>query len=116
MPTNTCALRISYDLNRAGFTIKGSGLTSTGADGSKYYLKIAALTSFLTTTFGPPQSLSAGQFNGPSSKTGIIYFKIPFEDATGHVTLWTGQDVIDRSEEQYGRWPAPRSALFWEVK
>ncbi len=114
VPNNTCALRMSYALDRGGYAVKGTG-TVSGADGSKYFLRNSALQGFLTLTFGQPQSLPGGSFAGPSGSTGIIFFRIPFADAIGHITLWTGQGVVD-PDEPYDSWPAPTSSLFWGVK
>ena len=115
LPNNTCAIRMSYALNLSGWTIaKGAG-TVSGKDGSQYYLTVANLQGFLTRTLGSPQRLPGGTYQGPSGVSGIISFNVPWPDATGHFTLWTGQDVIDRNDEPYYRWPSPTSALFWRV-
>jgi len=116
VPNNTCALRMSYTLNRSGYPIpKGSGAIS-GADGSWYLLRVKSLQTFLTSTLGAPTSLPGGTFTGPSGKTGIISFNVSgWSDATGHFTLWNGQSVVD-SDEPYQKWPAPTSTLFWGIQ
>lgn len=115
VPNNTCAIRMSYDLNHSGLTIpKGKG-TVSGADGSQYFLRVADLQRFLTSSLGSPQRLAGGSFVGPNGSTGIISFNIPFKDATGHFTLWNGHSVID-SHEPYQQWPKPTSILFWGVQ
>jgi hypothetical protein len=112
---NTCAIRMSYDLNHSGLTIpKGDGAVS-GADGNQYFLRVKDLQKFLTAALGEPQHLSGGSFAGPSGSTGIISFNIPFRNATGHFTLWNGNSVAD-PREPYQSWPLPTSSLFWGVK
>jgi hypothetical protein len=115
VPNNTCAVRMSYDLNQSGLTIpKGKG-TVSGADGKQYFLRVADLQKFLTGALGQPQRLAGGSFAGPAGSTGVISFNIPFRDATGHFTLWNGSGVAD-PKEPYGSWPAPTSTLFWGIK
>ncbi len=111
---NSCAVRMSYALNKSGLSIpKGRGAVS-GADGKQYFLRVADLQKFLTRALGQPQRLAGGSFRGPSGSSGILSFNIPFKDATGHFTLWNGRSVID-AKEPYQSWPAPTSALFWRV-
>jgi RHS repeat-associated protein len=115
VPNNTCAIRMSYDLNQSGLTIpKGKG-TVSGADGKQYFLRVADLQKFLTGALGAPQKLAGGSFAGPSGSTGIISFNIPFKDATGHFTLWNGSGVAD-PHEPYQNWPKPTSTLFWGIQ
>ncbi len=115
VPNNTCAIRMSYDLNQSGLIIpKGKG-TVSGADGKQYFLRVADLQKFLTGALGQPQRLAGGSFAGPAGSTGVISFNIPFRDATGHFTLWNGSGVAD-PKEPYGSWPAPTSTLFWGIK
>jgi RHS repeat-associated protein len=115
VPNNTCAIRMSYDLNHSGLSIpKGKG-TVSGADGKQYFLRVADLQKFLTGALGEPQRLAGRSFAGPGGSTGIISFNIPFQNATGHFTLWNGSNVAD-PKEPYGSWPAPTSALFWGIK
>ena len=113
---NSCAVRMSYDLNKSGLTIpKGPG-TVSGADGKQYFLRVADLQKFLTKVLGPPQVLHGNGWNGPSGRSGIISFNIPFRDATGHFSLWNGAGLIDRNApEHYDNWLPPTSTLFWSV-
>ncbi len=113
--SNSCAVRMSYDLNKSGLTIpKGKG-TFSGADGKQYFLRVADLQKFITRSLGPPQVLHGGGWSGPEGKSGIISFNIPFRDATGHFSLWNGASLIDRNSEGYDRWRAATSTLFWRV-
>ncbi len=114
VPNNSCAVRMSYDLNRSGFTIPREHGSVSGADGSQYFLRVVDLQQFLIGTLGQPQYLPGGTFTGPRGLSGIISFNIPFRDATGHFTLWTGQAVID-PDEPYSLWPTPTSILFWRI-
>jgi len=118
---DTCALRLSYDLNLSGVSIpKGDG-TVSGADKQQYYLQLPKLEGFLTSAFGKPTILPGGSFAGPEGKTGILMFKVAFGSygpagpSSGHGTLWNGSAVRD-PDSNYRGWPAPYKTLFWEVK
>jgi hypothetical protein len=124
---DTCALRMSYDLYASGWHIPKAAGTVSGGNKSQFYMTLPALQGYLTATFGKPQILPGGSFEGPPGKTGILIFKIAFGPgpggsgaSSGHGTLWNGSMVKDPEEhwppQTYGRWPLPSSILFWEVK
>jgi len=118
IPNNTCAIRMSYALNKSGLKItSGTGVTVTGADGSLYFLRVADLQVFLAASLGTAQTLAGGAYVGPPNQSGILSFNVAgFRDATGHFTLWNGNSLIDISDDDYDDWPAPTNALFWGVQ
>ena len=88
---NTCALRVSWALNRSGVTIPHiSSQTFLGDDGKYYFLSAKALLAWMKKTFGTPVSPyymtgSQGGLNGANfpnlinnlpNKNGI-YIMIP---------------------------------------
>lgn len=95
--TNTCVIRLSYALNRAGFLIPANarGLTTVrGGDDLRYAFRVREMESYLRRVVGPPKIVStnrdefAKKFSG---KKGIIMFKVDtWSDATGHFDVWDG--------------------------
>lgn len=115
-PNNSCAVRMSYDLNRSGLKIPKSKDTVSGANGAQYFLRVAALQKFLTSTLGAPSIIHGNGWNGPRGESGIVSFNIHFRDATGHFSLWNGATLIDRhAPYHYEGWPAATSTLFWSI-
>jgi hypothetical protein len=97
--TNACSIRLSYVLNRSGVHISRSTLweTVTGGDHANYIYRLAGIRAFLSHTFGRPdihKGLGA-QKSDFSGKQGIIVFDLNFSDASGHATLWSGDDAAD---------------------
>ena len=96
---NTCAIRLSYTLNRNGFPLPSNFpglLTVKGGDGYRYALRVAETRKWLAFTLGKPDfdlSKKAGAaFDKKQIEKlkGIIAFEIQFSDATGHLDLWDG--------------------------
>lgn len=119
---NTCALRMSEALNQSGLSITKQKGTFKGANGKYYYLSVSGLEGFLTRTLGDPHILKGGTFAGPTGSSGIVAFNVSAwrPGATGHLSLWNGSGLIDRSEEGYDRWirtgALPQSTFFWGVQ
>lgn len=114
---NTCAMRLSYALNQAGYTIPHivdktiSG--DTDGDGVKewYFYRVSDITNFLITTFGQGESYNTDDLSGIQGRTGIIcYGDCNFGDATGHVDLWDGDSVVRQGYD--GRC---NSVTFWDI-
>lgn len=98
---DTCALRMSYALNQAGFTISKSDGKSAmkGADGQYFLVGQKDVGKFITKTFGfTPQQIAKSGVSGFESKfagkQGFVRFDIQFNHvgntATGHIALWNG--------------------------
>ena len=96
--TNGCATRMSYCLNYSGLPVsKIDGQTVTGADHKNYIFRVRQMVSFISDQLGKPDiskgpAATRSDFSG---KKGIIAFGVPFADASGHVTLWDGQQAAD---------------------
>lgn len=90
---NSCSLRMSYALNRAGVPIPHITGTGSGADGMWYFYRVADLGKYLNRTYGLPDlnGHSRSDFNGVH---GIIQFDVTiWTNAPGHFTTWDGSQV-----------------------
>lgn len=94
--TNACPMRMSYALNYNGFVISfAKDKTSSGADHKWYYYRVADLKQLLFDLFGEPD-LRGTERKTFIGKKGIMYFDVEgWNDATGHITLWDGNDCAD---------------------
>jgi hypothetical protein len=104
---NTCVLRMSRAFNYAGriheLPAHHHGLkTVHGADHKNYAYRVAQFIRYLRWKYGEPDVVSkqgvitADPFNG---KKGVIAWNVKgWGDATGHFTLWDGQDALYLSE------------------
>ena len=96
--TSTCAIRMSYALNRCGVKIPSrweSISNRRGKDGDFYIIRVVNLRTWMTSSFGQPDydfrkssksEIDRNQFKGLQ---GIIALEIGFNDATGHFDLWS---------------------------
>jgi RHS repeat-associated protein len=97
---NSCALRLSWALNKSGLDINPKLLPNalywTGADGKFYMMRVAEMEKYLTIVLGEPDivktkgttDITPSDFGG---KRGIIDFTVSgWGDATGHFTLFNG--------------------------
>jgi hypothetical protein len=96
---NSCAIRLSYTLNRNGFALPKNFpglLTVKGGDGYRYAIRVAETRKWLAFTIGKPDFETKKKAGAAFDKTqladmkGIIAFDISFSDATGHLDLWDG--------------------------
>ncbi|PTQ92463.1 RHS repeat-associated protein [Mucilaginibacter yixingensis] len=92
---NTCAMRLSYALNKSGATIPYiRGKTFKGSNNLNYFIRVKDMASYMDATYGQPNinGMRPGDFSG---KTGIIQFNVSgWSDATGHFTLWNGSSPL----------------------
>jgi hypothetical protein len=96
--TNGCATRMSYCLNYGGLPVaKIDGQTVTGADHKNYIFRVRQMVSFITERLGSPDITKGPEATRSDfiGRKGIIAFGVPFSDASGHVTLWDGQQAAD---------------------
>jgi hypothetical protein len=102
---NSCALRISYALNKSGYKIPFmKGKVGSGSDGNWYIYRVSDLAEYMTNTYGAPD------VNGTIKSSfkdlqGIIQFEVNgWNDATGHFTIWDGNNVGhgDYFEQSHG--------------
>jgi len=121
--TNACATRVSIALLKAGVTIdEGIKVTHGDLKGKRVILGAAALKDWLMKKWGKadywisrPQSLFDLQTNF-NDKRGI-YIMIPYLPrdfgATGHCTLWKGENTIG-GHHYAGSYAY--AAYVWELK
>jgi hypothetical protein len=115
---NTCAVRVSYALNRSGLTIPYmEGLVSSGADKMWYIYSVKALHAFLSQKkyLGSPIPvipLPSWRLS-LQHQHGIIEFDVPvgFNDATGHMTLFDGHEPVDGHDYT----EVSRTIYFWPL-
>lgn len=97
--TNTCAVRMSYILNHAGFIIpKIPGQTVSGGDQRQYFFRVKNLITFLETKWGKPDVVKYPPSGGGAlaGKKGVILFEVSgWDDAQGHATLFDGNTCYD---------------------
>lgn len=120
--TNTCAVRISYILNKSGVAVpKLKGKTVTGADGSNYFFRVADVIAYLTQRWGKPDVLLASPPSGGgplAGKKGLILFEVSgWGDASGHATLYNGSGCYDHCyfNEEGVNYKTSR-AHFWSLE
>jgi Type VI secretion system (T6SS), amidase effector protein 4 len=156
---NTCAARMSYALNRSGLRLPTApnGGSLKGDDGYNYWLRVAQLREKLKQHFGAADKQlihqkvgkiltqsdmnsrvqsSRGFIAGLGSMKGIVVFEVSgWSDASGHFTLWDGQNLKyvgpgehnNPSSSEYYFWLTRVNAaneiivqtnkvLFWELK
>jgi hypothetical protein len=113
---NSCAVRMSYALNRSGSKIPYiPGKTVSGANGDWYLFRVADLQNYLNNILGPPQQFSPQNWqSGIGNQTGIVEFLNNFSDATGHFDLYNGDTTIDG--EDYSVIPSALGVQFYSVK
>lgn len=97
--TNTCAVRMSYILNHAGFIIpKIPGQTVSGGDQRQYFFRVKNLITFLEAKWGKPDVVKYPPSGGGAltGKKGVILFEVSgWDDAQGHATLFDGNTCYD---------------------
>ena len=117
---NSCVIRVSRALNYSGQPIhRNHGvLTSSGADGLWYAMRVAEFDRYMRFTYGEPVVDVGGAATGPTARTsftgkrGIIEFKVAgWTNATGHFDLWDGlrcvhEDYFDKAS-RVSLWLAP---------
>ena len=104
---DTCALRMSYALNKSGFTIgKDDGRSAMkGSNGQYYLVSVADVSSFITKSFGAtPLHIGAsdvGTFvQNNQTTSGFVAFSIHFKNsnASGHVALFSNGQFRDKND------------------
>lgn len=136
---NTCAARMSYALNRSGLklprALKGGDIK--GDDGYYYWLRVADLREKLKGQFGAADNMlvhrmlekkpteeqlkarvdkAKGFIKDISSKKGIVVFEVTgWNNASGHFTLWNGQDLKYVGPGEHND-PKSYEYYFWLVR
>lgn len=120
--TNSCTVRMSYALNKAGCQIPYvKGKTVSGANGDWYFFRLADLSEFLQGQWGAAETLNPDGWKAAlAGQSGIIQYEIQWSDATGHMSLWNGATNVDGPKYDYSnpdvRHDAPfNGVLFWPL-
>jgi RHS repeat-associated protein len=98
--SNSCALRLSYALNYSGAEIPyHKGKTGSGADKLWYFYRVSDIKKYLLDTYGAPTIIQVTDSDFDKkvkNAQGIIAFDVSgWNDASGHVTLWDGNNCGD---------------------
>lgn len=101
---NTCTMRLSAAFNAAGHPIpqgRADLATRKGKDGKAYAIRVAEFKKYLLRTYGLPDIVRTPAAKGQgvpttdfASLAGVMCFDVQFNDATGHLTLWNGYQVV----------------------
>jgi hypothetical protein len=96
---NTCALRLSMALKRAGIAIPPAFKEGLAGDGSPLVIKVATMGKLVTSLFGQPWGMSKPpgaplEASDLPTFSGIVAYHVQWRDATGHVDLWTGRGFV----------------------
>lgn len=95
---NTCAVRMSYAMNYVGIRVPKSYpdmLTLPGGDGRRYAIRVSEMRGWLRHELGKPDFEVKKKVHEPFDRSaiadiqGLIAFKIHFDDATGHLDVYT---------------------------
>ena len=133
---NSCAMRLSYAFNKGVFTVPSKVNIFPnpddverwrGKDGKAYIIKANDMIRWIKKEFGNPElevethgkDISSQLFN----KKGIIVFIVDgWDNATGHVTLWNGNECGDHCYFTHPISPVgynqikTTKVLLWELK
>jgi hypothetical protein len=114
---NTCIIRVSRSLNSAGHLIPvwtKPFRTRMGSDKRWYGLRVKEFWDYMLKTYGPPDVYAKAPIDRAAfaSAPGIIGFRRPFKDATGHFTLWDGSDLLQGGLEHDYFAEASEAALW----
>jgi len=119
--TNTCVVRLSLPLNSLGELIPPWSKpfrTRKGKDKRWYGLRVKEFWDYLLKVYGPPTLTMKAPFSRDkfAGIHGIIGFRVGrehFTDATGHFTLWDGNDLLYGGDE-HDYWQIATEAALWE--
>lgn len=112
--TYACALRVSATLVDNGELInKKSGITLTAKNGNHYIVNTEKLNDYLTANYElSDTSMDQSSYSG---RKGIIFFRIGYSDASGHITLWDGNNVLGGSYDASEYFSKANAVYFYET-
>lgn len=129
---NACAIRMSYILQQNGYRIPRDkfGKTSSGADKLWYLVLVKDMINYIETIWKDYPSTKLKYLKDPREiigKKGLLIFTvINWGNASGHVTLWDGEDCYDHcyfqnnldKNHRNDKPPLPRvtEIRFWEMQ
>jgi hypothetical protein len=96
---NTCAIRLSLAIGKAGLVIPSNVKEAIAGDGRPLIIKVKTMGDFLQSKFGDPWGMSKQPGIPATDKdlptySGIIVYHASWKDATGHFDLWDGKRFI----------------------
>ena len=120
---NACPIRMSYVLNKTGFSIvKGASYqTVSGGDKNLYLFRVNDMMNYMEHKFGKPdKTVKSPKPEDFANLKGIIVVKgHGWANARGHVTLWDGTKCSDTCHLMYdpdnGSF-VPEVASIWVLK
>lgn len=120
---NTCAIRMSYILNRGGLKIKYvQDQTVSGFINEKkfwFYYRVKDLKIFLISEWGQPdETIDKPTEKDIKGKKGLILFETQFSDASGHATLIDGTHTSASCYDHcyfYSKAYDTKKAYFWKL-
>jgi Type VI secretion system (T6SS), amidase effector protein 4 len=117
---NSCIIRVSMGLNGAGHAIPPDSAifrTKLGADKQWYGLRVNEFWNYMLRTCGQPSVHSPkgekANIEDFVCKRGIIGFRVDFDNATGHFTLWNGSQLL-YGGESHDYFDIAYEAALWE--
>ncbi|HSI89383.1 MAG TPA: T6SS effector amidase Tae4 family protein [Pyrinomonadaceae bacterium] len=117
---NTCIIRISRPLNYLGHPIPVRTepfRTRQGSDKLWYGLRVKEFWDYMIKIYGPPTVTAKKPFDRRAFADikGIIGFRVSgWKDATGHFTLWNGQNLA-YGEKDHDYFAISDEAALWEA-
>lgn len=123
---NTCASRLSVAFNNGGAPITQSAARAAGAqtigaaDGSRIIFRVAEFRTYLIRLLGPPTSDTASPYDSAfRGRRGIIAFTVNWNDASGHIALWNGNQYREPGHDNYATYVSGNARTskgeFWEL-
>ena len=116
---NTCAVRLSYALNRSGWPIpRSAGYTLSGSDQMRYLVRVKDMDKYLTSQLGSPQGFDPADWQARlAGQTGIIEYEPKphvWSNATGHFSLFDGVTNVDGPDHNYTSLAS--RIYFWRLR
>jgi hypothetical protein len=97
---NTCCIRLSLAMARAGMLIPATYKEAISGDGTPLIIKVATMGKFVEERFGKSSwgmSKNPGTDIGANTipkRSGILVYHALWNNATGHFDLWTKSDFV----------------------
>jgi len=117
---NSCVIRMCEALNQSGYKIPHLPSTVSDSKHDWNFHLLKDLQPFLIQNFGKPEVYVTHGSNTwrkqLAGRTGILMFKVNiWQDATGHITLWNGKNLVDDVPE-HDYTPLASEVRFWPIQ
>ncbi len=119
---NTCAVRISHVLNKAGHLIpfeSSQTISSSSRPKRWYYYRTIKLKKYIERTYKKADVYKGNFMDNYFSvfgRKGIIFFDINWSDASGHFTLFNGTNTVGGNYNTLDYFNWANKVYFWELK